>query len=101
MPRIKVPTGSGEIQFFKYRGGGPDFVTRWPVVQGFSVNLEFYFSRQASYPQHVLYLVKESGDPVPLCGSVDEKLIASLKAELERLLGGAAQSEAEASSAPY
>lgn len=26
MPRIEVPKGAGEVQFFKYRGGGPEFV---------------------------------------------------------------------------
>ena len=85
MPRIEVPKGSGEIQFFKYRGGGPESVIRWSEIQGFRVNLEPYFSGQASYPQHVLYLQKKSGDAVPLCGSVDEKLIEGLKMELERL----------------
>ncbi len=88
MPRIEVPKGAGEVQFFKYRGGGPEFVIPWSEIQGFNVKVESYPTGRVSYPQYVLYLQRNSGDPVPLCGSVNEELVSGLKTDFERLLGG-------------
>lgn len=86
MPRIEIPRGSGEMLFFKYRAGQPEFIVRWPEVERFSLRVEPYLLKQKNYPQHVLYLEKKEGRSIPLCGSVDEKLMNSIKTQLEQLM---------------
>lgn len=86
MPRVEVRRDAGEIQFFKYHWGGPEFAIRLPEVQGYHIDRETYTSRRASYPQHVLVLERTSGQSVPLCGSTDEKLIEQLMTELQQMI---------------
>ncbi len=87
-PRIVVPLASGEVQFYRRRGGGPQLRIRRQEIKSFEVEKGWYSDSDGdATDQWTLYLITHQGGKIALCLSTQEDLIRGFCRDLETTTG--------------
>jgi hypothetical protein len=87
-PRFTASYGTGEIQYFAWRGSRPSLILRREEIRSVEVEERFFLDDGIKTPNFCLMVTTYQGKRYALCVSTDQQMISALKSDLEKVVVG-------------